>query len=75
MLTFIRVNSLTLGKKFKTNSIVKSSWEPINFEEYKGYKEYQNSRQVKEQSIKCYDKLHNEYKLLKYIKTSYKYSK
>ena len=54
MLTFIRVNSLTLRKNFKTNSIVKPNWEPINFEEYKGYKEYQDSRQVKEQSIKYF---------------------
>ena len=52
MLTFIRVNSLTLPKKFNTNCNVKPNWEPINFQEYIGYKQYQNSRQVKEQSIK-----------------------
>ena len=75
MLTFIRVNSLTLRKNFKTNSIVKPNWEPINFEEYKGYKEYQDSRQVKEQSIKYYNKLRNEDKLQKYINRPYKYSK
>ena len=76
MLTFIRVNSLTMNKYFKVKTIDKSlSWKPSNFEEYKSYLEYQDSRQVKEQSIKCYDKLHNEYKLLKYIKNSYKHSK
>ena len=36
MLTFIRVNSLTLPKKINTNSNVKPKWEPINFEEYRG---------------------------------------
>ena len=65
MLTFIRVNSLTMSKKIKTNSNVKPNWEPINFEEYRGYQEYQDSRQVKEQSIKYYDKLRSEDKLQK----------
>ena len=75
MLTFIRVNSLTLPKKFNTNCNVKPNWEPINFQEYIGYKQYQNSRQVKEQSIKYYDKLRTEDKLQKYINKPYKYSK
>ena len=75
MLTFIRVNSLTMNKKFKTNSIIKPNWQPTNFNEYKGYQEYQDSRQVKEQTIKYYDKLRNEDKLQKYINKPYKYSK
>jgi len=74
--TFIKVKSLPIHKPKKTQVPFKQNvWIPSNIDEWQGFNEYMNSRQVKEQSPFMYNKLKKERKLERYINKPYKPNK
>ena len=48
-------------------------WEPQNIDEKKGFQEYMQTKQVKEQAPNYYDKIRTEETLQAYINRPYKY--
>ena len=48
-------------------------WEPQNIDEKKGFQEYMQTKQVKEQAPNYYNKIRNEETLQAYINRPYKY--
>lgn len=70
-----RTDSLSFNKYIKLvkNNNDQNIWIPINEDEKKGFKEYIQTRQVKEQANNHYSKLRNEETLESYINRPYKY--
>ena len=73
ILTVIKVTSLPINKPIKNPVLLKQNvWIPSNINEWKGFNEYLNSRQVKEQTPVVYKKLKKEEKLERYINKPFK---
>lgn len=70
-----RTYSLSFNKYIKRtkNNNDQNIWVPINEDEKKGFKEYIQTRQVKEQANNYYSKIRNEETLESYINRPYKY--
>lgn len=70
-----RTYSLSFNKYIKRtkNNNDQNIWVPINEDEKKSFKEYIQTRQVKEQANNYYSKIRNEETLKSYINRPYKY--
>ena len=70
-----RTYSLSFNKYIKRtkNNNDQNIWVPINEDEKKGFKEYIQTRQVREQANNYYSKIRNEETLESYINRPYKY--
>ena len=70
-----RTVSLSFNKYIKRvkNNNDQNIWIPINEDEKKSFKEYIQTKQVKEQAYNYYSKIRNEKTLESYINRSYKY--
>ncbi len=70
-----RTFSLSFNKYIKRvkNNNDQNIWIPINEDEKKSFKEYIQTKQVKEQANNYYSKIRNEKTLESYINRPYKY--